>query len=443
MNFKRLSFKSVALIAFVAAATVILLCGWVLHSASVRATESTRWVNHTLEVIKAFHDVDEQISRAESAQRGYLLTTAETFLEARDQALAAESVAVIAIKELTTDNKDQQRGVSRLEKLNAQRISIMHENERRLKTEGTESVHIWMADGLGRAATKAIYDLTNEMEQEEMRLLEVRRAAERQRHESAQVALFAALFISVAVLIPGYFGFIVQFRARHNAERKLRDMADSLPGAAYQARSDAHGGSLRFEFVSSSLEELFGITRESMIQQADLFWACVLEEDRPAFVAAVESSARTLEPIRHDFRIKRAAGETRWIRSCASVRSEPDGSFLWSGYWADISGQRLLEQALHDAKEAAEAGNRTKSIFLATMSHEIRTPMNGVLGMLELLSLTTLDAEQRTTLEVVRESGKSLQRIIDDILDFSKIEAGKLEVRPAVASIASTVKEVT
>jgi signal transduction histidine kinase len=32
------------------------------------------------------------------------------------------------------------------------------------------------------------------------------------------------------------------------------------------------------------------------------------------------------------------------------------------------------------------------------MSHEIRTPMNGVLGMLELLSLTKLDAGQRTTL---------------------------------------------
>jgi CheY-like chemotaxis protein/two-component sensor histidine kinase len=68
--------------------------------------------------------------------------------------------------------------------------------------------------------------------------------------------------------------------------------------------------------------------------------------------------------------------------------------------------------------------------------------MNGVLGMLELLSLTTLDSGQRATLDVVRESSNSLQRIIDDILDFSKIEAGKLDVRPEAASIATAVAAV-
>src|ERR1700692_2198953 len=152
MNFKRPSIKSISQLSLVAPAAVILTCGWVLYGSSVRATESTRWVSHTLEVIKAFHDVNEQISRAESAQRGYLLTSAETFIEERDQALAAESVAVIAIKELTTDNKDQQRRVSQLEKLSVQRKLIMHENERLLQTESTESVRIRTA--AGSAATQ-------------------------------------------------------------------------------------------------------------------------------------------------------------------------------------------------------------------------------------------------------------------------------------------------
>jgi signal transduction histidine kinase/DNA-binding NarL/FixJ family response regulator len=106
--------------------------------------------------------------------------------------------------------------------------------------------------------------------------------------------------------------------------------------------------------------------------------------------------------------------------------------------------QRVADRTaeLEDTNRKLAAASIAKSSFLSTMSHEIRTPMNGVLGMLELLSLTPLDGHQRTTLEVVRESGRSLLRIIDDILDFSKIEAGKLEVRREVASVAKVMSNV-
>jgi CheY-like chemotaxis protein/HPt (histidine-containing phosphotransfer) domain-containing protein/anti-sigma regulatory factor (Ser/Thr protein kinase) len=54
--------------------------------------------------------------------------------------------------------------------------------------------------------------------------------------------------------------------------------------------------------------------------------------------------------------------------------------------------------------------------------------MNALLGLQELLSLSRLDDEQRKTVRLLRQSSKSLLRLIDDILDFSKIEAGKLEI---------------
>jgi signal transduction histidine kinase/CheY-like chemotaxis protein len=104
--------------------------------------------------------------------------------------------------------------------------------------------------------------------------------------------------------------------------------------------------------------------------------------------------------------------------------------------------ERELRAAATAAGAAAEQANQAKSTFLATVSHEIRTPMNGVLGMVDILDHTPLNAEQRDSLATIRYSASALLRIIDDILDFSKIEAGRLDLERLELSTVEMVESV-
>ncbi|MEQ8689348.1 MAG: response regulator [Pseudomonadales bacterium] len=98
----------------------------------------------------------------------------------------------------------------------------------------------------------------------------------------------------------------------------------------------------------------------------------------------------------------------------------------------DVTELREQNQALIEARDAAEHAMAVRTRFLANMSHEIRTPMNGVIGMTSLLLNTRVTPEQASYVETIRSSGESLLSIINDILDFSKIEAGHVELEHQV-----------
>jgi signal transduction histidine kinase/DNA-binding response OmpR family regulator len=109
------------------------------------------------------------------------------------------------------------------------------------------------------------------------------------------------------------------------------------------------------------------------------------------------------------------------------------------------AGQLALEMenhALAVEKNAAEQTVLSKDEFLATMSHEIRTPMSSLLGLLELLAHSPLRRDQSEMLDIARDSGRSMVRIIDDILDYTKIEAGKLHIVLEPVSIGQLLSRV-
>ena len=157
---------------------------------------------------------------------------------------------------------------------------------------------------------------------------------------------------------------------------------------------------------------------------------------------ALRSLAQHREPPR-EFVLRHQRGRTLPVLLALSAMRDDTGAMV--GLLAvatDLTVLKRLERALRDSETRARDASQAKSAFLAAMSHEIRTPMIGVTGMIEVLSHTELDIEQRRSLNVIQASAEALLRIIGDILDFSKIEAGRMEIEPVPTSLPDLMRSV-
>ena len=95
-----------------------------------------------------------------------------------------------------------------------------------------------------------------------------------------------------------------------------------------------------------------------------------------------------------------------------------------------LAAKELLEQGQRQAREAAEAANRSKSEFLSRMSHELRTPLNAVLGFAQLLESEDLAEADHDSVKQILRGGRHLLDLINEVLDITRIETGTFQLSP-------------
>jgi signal transduction histidine kinase/DNA-binding NarL/FixJ family response regulator len=97
----------------------------------------------------------------------------------------------------------------------------------------------------------------------------------------------------------------------------------------------------------------------------------------------------------------------------------------------EIQERKQTEEALQQAKEAADVANQAKGEFLSKMSHELRTPLNAILGFTQVLNRDiSLSPSQKNYLGIINRAGEHLLILINDVLEMAKIESGRVELSP-------------
>lgn len=137
----------------------------------------------------------------------------------------------------------------------------------------------------------------------------------------------------------------------------------------------------------------------------------------------------------------RRSGEQFPIELNITSVDSPEGP-LFIAYLRDISDWKISEQTLIEARDRAQAMDRAKSQFLAVMSHEMRTPLNGILGVLDLLRQTPLNADQDRYARIASASGEILLEHVNEALDITRIEIGSMRLSAHPFRARETIETV-
>lgn len=104
----------------------------------------------------------------------------------------------------------------------------------------------------------------------------------------------------------------------------------------------------------------------------------------------------------------------------------------------------LQELAIQSKKLIEQANTRatSKSYFLSQMSHEIRTPLSGIIGLINILADTPLNAVQKDLIKSTQEACDHLVQLLNSILDLSKIEACQFELNQRPLNLKEIISTV-
>ncbi len=208
-------------VVFAASILLLIISSLASFLSNRQLISSSKWVNHTNEIIGTTENLLSGIRSAESAQRGFLLTNDEQFLEPYKGAHERTAQRVDALRQLTLDNPEQQLRLDTLRALVEERFRQMRLVLDKYSTIPTSQRTMLFADSheeitIGNNIMNELRGVIDHIRDQENTLLQMR-LDEQQRYTTwTPIIVILAALIAIAISLLAYY------RVKSDLDERIR-----------------------------------------------------------------------------------------------------------------------------------------------------------------------------------------------------------------------------
>jgi signal transduction histidine kinase/CheY-like chemotaxis protein/CHASE3 domain sensor protein/HPt (histidine-containing phosphotransfer) domain-containing protein len=462
----RLRTKGLIVIAFPAAATVLIACA--SYILGTRAGAAEQAVIHSLEAGQETQRLKANEAEASAHVRAYFITGEEAFANKAREAILAFDTTLQKLEELTAGDESQAKHVSEIAALERWRMEQIFGATARFRSGALPPEALRAALRAKEGERLQMERVLGAMQGQQERLLQIQSRDVERLHLELRATTGICVFFGVVggVLISLLFASGITNRIgklqANVSHLATGGVLEPLPGGRDEIGALSEGVAQTAEVLrqrTGALENaLHGIAQ---VDAAGCYLSFNKAYAEIASLSSCNKPANVVVTVCQDDRVKvedaihlmrtsgRAETEVRIPDAFGcmldvAMTFRPVSADASAGYYVflrDISLRKETEAALVRAKDDALAASLAKNDFLAKISHDIRTPLNAILGAANLLSETPLSPDQKEYVSLFQRNSGRLVTLINDFLDFSKIEAGALRLEKVPFRIRGTVED--
>jgi PAS domain S-box-containing protein len=412
---------------------------------------ASRLVDRSDQVISQAHAVQSQLSDAETAVRGFLISHDQIYLSSYRQRATLIDESLDQLAAMVADSTAQTARVAAIRKA----VAAWKAYNDRAASDPAQAHDLRTRKALmddPRGAVAALLDVETTLRDQR-----VRRA-----NLTARVLLIGSFGMTLV------FGGVLALLSRRQLVAATESYRRALYDLQQHAQALEHSETRSSQLVNSNI---FGIGFTNLagrflganqvllsmlgycdddIQAGRLRWEDISPSEQREFDLKAQAELRVAgrcTPYETEFLRRDGARIPVLVGASVLGKLKDDRGTEVVVFVLDIADLKKAERerdallaSERMAREHAEQANRAKDEFLATLSHELRTPLNVILGWSELLNLgSTTEHDLREGLETIARNAQIQAQLIEDLLDMSRIISGKLRLEVGRVDLAGVI----